>query len=587
MKGNIMEKTTNFEILNWATAGNDLLKKASQELEKAPSEKVRDLVKRIPVAVLSDDETITLVFAGQYSAGKSTILKALTGRSDIATGAGIVTQEANTYEWDGVTVIDTPGVHTELCPDHDEISYQAISSADLLVFVVTNELFDSHLAKHFRKLAIEKDKAHEMMLVVNKMQRCAKGNTVEMQDIIREDLRKVLAPFSPEDMRISFIDAEFYIDGLHESDSEIAGLLRRKSGIDIFMKELNTFVRENGLTGRYTTALYNLEQVLQEALAAESTGDKDVDALEELLLQKRRALLEMRDRIPRAVEKEIQNVGTQIRQDGRKVADLIHGKTKQKEVDNELQKAQSRVHAHAEECGQAIEKVIVKKMEELDERVVHILNSELAKELIPRLAHRIQNANISPETMSKIKVSADISQKLGKFLIENSFKTGGSGAFGGMFKLGQYSGTKAHGAVKNIGHFFGKSFKPWEAVKWAKYVANAGRVLTVVGPVVTFILQIKEDADAAQLEIDLRESRASVRSGFNDAAHAIEMHFDKGTGAYIAKTFDSEIVSVDKQLLELREMQQTRSDLFRNLCDLLEETRHMIKELHTNSGEIV
>lgn len=576
-------KKHDFEVLNWASAGNDLLKRSSKELKESPSDKVRDLAKRIPVSVSPDDEKITLVVAGQYASGKSTILKALTGRNDIATGGGITTQEAHTYEWDGVKIIDTPGVHTELRPDHDEISYRAISSADLLVFVVTNELFDSHLAKHFRKLAIEKDKVHEMMIVVNKMRRCDKGNTPEMQNIIREDLRKVLKPFSPEDIRLCFVDAESYIDSLNESDSEIAGRCQSKSGIHVFTKELNTFVRENGFAGRYTTALYNLEQVLQEALAAESTGDKDVDALEELMLQRRRALLETRDRIPRVVESVIQNVGTQVRQDGQKVADLIHGEAKQKEVDNELQKAQKRVHAHAEECGQSIEKIIIQQMTELDERIGIVLNSKLAKELMPRLVNRIKDANISPETMSKVKASADISQKLGKFLIENSFKTGGAGAFGGMFKLGQYSGTNAHVVVKTVGSFFGKSFKPWEAVKWAKGAANAGRALVVVGTLLSFILQIKEDADAAQLEIDLRESRAAVRSGFNGAAHEIEMHFDKATGAYIVKSFDSEIESVDRQLLELREMQQTRSNIFQNLSDLLEETKCMIKELHENS----
>ncbi|WP_035418109.1 GTPase [Ferrovum myxofaciens] len=580
-----MNNTTSFEILDWATAGNDLLKRASTELGNVPSEKIRDLAKQIPAAVLAEDETIKLVFAGQYSAGKSTILKALTGRADIATGAGITTQEAHVYEWDGVCVIDTPGVHTELRPDHDEISYQAISSADLLVFVVTNELFDSHLAKHFRKLAIEKDKAHEMMLVVNKMRRCATGNSVGMQDIIREDLRKVLAPFSPEDMRICFIDAESFIDSQHENDSETAAMLRKKSGIEVFTKELNTFVRESGMAGRYTTALYSLEQVLQEALSVESNGDNDVDALEELLLQRRRALHETRDRIPRTVEKEIQNVGTQIRQDGRKVADLINGNADQKEVNNELQKAQDRVQLHADNCGKSIERAIEQQVGELEETVRNILNSELAKELVPRLNHRIQEANISPEAMGRINKAADISQKLGKFLIENSFKAGGSGALGGMFKLSQYSGTNAHVAVKAVGQFFGKTFKPWEAVKWAKLTANAGRVLAVVGTVLTIYLQFKEEADAAQLEVDLRESRASIRGGFNDAAHAIEMHFDKATGTYIADTFDPEIESVDKQLAELREMQQTRSDLFRNMGELLEETRQLIKVLHANTAK--
>src|SRR5437867_6285462 len=144
-----------FEVLEWASVGNDLLERSRTKLASAPSDKVRQLAGRITTKVLSDDGSVVLVFAGQYSAGKSTIIKALTGREDIAIGAGITTEKAHTYDWDGVRVVDTPGVHTKLRPDHDEITYRAIADADLLVFVVTNELFDSHLAQHFRKLAIE------------------------------------------------------------------------------------------------------------------------------------------------------------------------------------------------------------------------------------------------------------------------------------------------------------------------------------------------------------------------------------------------------------------------------------------------
>ena len=46
----------------------------------------------IEYKVVDDDKnTIKLVFAGQYSAGKSSILRLLTGRDDIAIGAGITT----------------------------------------------------------------------------------------------------------------------------------------------------------------------------------------------------------------------------------------------------------------------------------------------------------------------------------------------------------------------------------------------------------------------------------------------------------------------------------------------------------------
>ncbi len=578
--------TEKFELYQWTTIGNNLLFRSRQCLATAPSEKMQMLAGRVPAEILSSDKSVNLVFAGQYSAGKSSIMKVLTGREDIAIGAGITTEKTHTYDWGGITVVDTPGVHTQLRPDHDEITYRAIAGADLLVFVVTNELFDSHLAKHFRNLAIERDKAHEMMLVVNKMRRCAKGNSQEAQNVIREDLRKVLAPFTPEDLRTTFIDAEAALESKTETDGEIAKILLKKSGVDGFTQELNRFVREKGLSSRYTTALYSLEQILQEALASESTGDKDIDALEELLLQRRRALLDTQDRIPRAVEGEIQNASSQIRQEGRKVADMINGSADQKAVDQELQAAQDRVQNLAEQLEKSVQVVIGKHMKALDDRVGDIANSELAKELLPRLVHRIEQASISPEAMKNLKKASDISSKLGEFLVRNSF-TSKTGTLGGLFKLNQYSGTATHGAVKAIGKFFGKSFKPWEAVKWTRTVANVGRVFAVAGTVLTFVLQIKEDADAAQLEVDLRESRSAVRSGFNDAAHVIEMHFDKATQSFVSSAISSEIENVDSQLDELRNLQQTRSDLFQNLLGLLEETRELIKSIHSTESESV
>ena len=50
----------------------------------------------------SNSDMIRLVFAGQYSAGKSSILKMLTGRNDIKIGAEITTQEAHTYILNGI-----------------------------------------------------------------------------------------------------------------------------------------------------------------------------------------------------------------------------------------------------------------------------------------------------------------------------------------------------------------------------------------------------------------------------------------------------------------------------------------------------
>jgi GTP-binding protein EngB required for normal cell division len=91
--------STKFELLEWAAAGNDLLERSRRKLSSAPSEKMQQLADKVPTTILSEDNTVVLVFAGQYSAGKSTIIKALTGREDIATGAGITTEQAHTYDW--------------------------------------------------------------------------------------------------------------------------------------------------------------------------------------------------------------------------------------------------------------------------------------------------------------------------------------------------------------------------------------------------------------------------------------------------------------------------------------------------------
>ena len=564
------------ELRQWAEKGQALLNRAKKVLKDAPFDKVRDFAQRVPGKVATPDESVQVVFAGQYSAGKSSILKALTGE-DIEIGAAITTQKVQQLNWNGIRVIDTPGVHTELRPDHDKITYEAISKADLLVFVVTNELFDAHIAEHFRKLAIDREKAHEMLLVVNKMQRCAQGNTPEVQNTIREDLRKVLVPFTPEQLRISFVDAESKLESLAEQDEDFRRIFDQRSGFDGFIENLNAFVREKKLTAPYTTSLYTLEQVLQEALAAEASDDPDVDALQELLTQERRAWVEGKARLSQSVANKVQQTTSKIWQEGHKVADLIRGDADGDAVNRELIAARDRVQDYTVELSELVQKEYHENDLAVRERVGQIAESELAKELLSRRKKRVQD--IDPEVLSKAKQGADVTHRLGQFLVKHSFNpTDGAS----LFKLGQYSGTATHSMVKDIGHFFGKSFKPWEAVKWARIISNAGRVLSVAGFVLSIGLQLKEDADATKMEQELREGRSAVRAGFGEAAHAVELHFDEATNTYVDEAIKQPIAEVDKQLEELRDMQQSRSELFRELTGLLEDTRSLISEMHAS-----
>ena len=123
-----------FAISTWTEKSEELIKKIESVFQSIDYPK-----DELPLTVYDNEKPISIVFVGQFSAGKSTIIKALTGIQDIKIGSGIQTEETQTYDWND---IETPGIRTSLRPDHDDITYDAIAKADMLVYVVTQELFD-------------------------------------------------------------------------------------------------------------------------------------------------------------------------------------------------------------------------------------------------------------------------------------------------------------------------------------------------------------------------------------------------------------------------------------------------------------
>ena len=302
-----------FEYADYARRIADLRERAVRSAERAKiSLRPKDAA----------EGKFRLVFAGQFSAGKSSIIRALTGMSDIRTGAGITTDSVEAYDWSGIEVVDTPGIHTEKRPDHDRLSYDAIASADMLVFVVTNELFDASLAEHFRKLAIaiEQDKAGEMILVVNKMARTAHGNTPEQQKAIRDDLAEVIKPYTPEELGLCFTDAQSFLKSLEvrEKNPAIAQRLSERSGYDRFVATLNRFVREKHLSSKLTTMLYELDDFLGKAIAQLDTGKAEsaTAALEDSLLRQRHVLTDGQLRLQQEISNIYLEAASEIRETG-------------------------------------------------------------------------------------------------------------------------------------------------------------------------------------------------------------------------------------------------------------------------------
>ena len=252
-----------FEFLEYLRRFNSLRDRLINVLSELDNEEIATLKDEVPThTALDGSAPLTLAFVGQYNAGKSTIIKALTGNQDIRIDADVCTDVVTAYDWEGVLLLDTPGIHAGGYEDHDKLTYNTIDKANLLVFVVTSELFDDVIGEHFRKLLIDHDKAQETLLVINKM-----GMDPGTPEDKMPDLVKVIDPWSPEQFHTVFIDAQHYLEGLTETDATDQKELFDLARFDHFQDALNKFVLERGHMGRLTSLFEPLRSVARQVEA--------------------------------------------------------------------------------------------------------------------------------------------------------------------------------------------------------------------------------------------------------------------------------------------------------------------------------
>ena len=528
-------------------------------------------------------DRVRIVFAGQYSAGKSSIIKMITGDDTVATGAKITTQETHTYEWNGLEIVDTPGVHTSLRPDHDEISYKAIASADILVFVVTNELFDSYMADHFRRLAIDKDKAGEMILVVNKMDRAAAGNTPEQHEVVREALRPVLAPYTPEQLHLSFLDAQSYLDSLEEreEDPELADELLARSGYAEFIETLNQFVEEKALTSKLTTDLYVLDNELDKAISDLTPGseDADIDMLEENLKQQRHLLIDARSRMQREVQDIFSDASTQIRGMGLDAAALVDSNITKEELEESVGQYGKSAEELIEKTRTAADDHVHSCFLELGQSFVDMEATEFNQNLKIRLVDKYDNL---PDTVKKVFVTATDLEKQSDLLVGTLAKSG----FNEVLSISD-SSVNSIGLTGSTQKFLKNSLHTVNAgTAIAKGAGKAGRVSSFIGIVgigLEMALQFKEDYEE-QLKLDaMKNNRQNIRSEFNTAAKGLEDYAADYIRQCIVIPMEQSIKSVEDNISDLRGTRSDRSDKCVKLERIQKDIQSLIAQMHESA----
>jgi ferrous iron transport protein B len=567
------------KIQQLGKASLDLFSDASKAFASSSSEKLRSRSKHVPSKFVDDDKTVRIVFVGQYSAGKSSILSILTGKQ-LETGQGVTTNKCNFLDWNGIEVVDTPGIHTQKRPDHDEITYKAMSEADLIVFVCTAEGFSEGLGTHFRKLLIEKGKGNEMMLVFNKMEDSKYGNTKEGQEeFFKCDILPVLSPeYSAEDLFITYIDTYSYLDSI-EAKAEDKDQLLEMSGFASLFDNINKFVEKKKVVGKCTTSLYKLEQMLSEALSEFKTGDICVDGTLDLLNQQRKALVAAKEHIKSESYNIIRRNTQQVRNWGYEIANQLSSSDDENEVNNRLQEKYDATDDIYQQAAKELEEIIKYENDELQKFATKLENSEFANSLKSAIERKIQNIKMSKQTASQLKSGAEKSGAAGKWL--SKFATGKNAETGwnAIFKLGTYSGSDAHQVVLKVGHFFGHKFKPWEAVKTASKIGKFGKILGVGGALLGVGLQIWEDHQESKIEKQLISYRSDIRNTFGEAANVIDLRFDENTQTWVEETLNPKIADIDNQIKEIEDKRTINDKEFAIYSEMLIRTRNLIAEV--------
>ena len=580
-----------FEFSKYLRQVNSLRKQLLDALRMSDDEKVAALMSDIPTITASDDGApLSLAFVGQYNAGKSTIISALTGKRDIPIDADVCTDKVTGYDWEGIRLLDTPGIHAHY-PDHDELTYETINKVDLLVFVITSELFDDVIGPHFRDLAFEHDKASEILLVVNKM-----GMRPGTPEVKIPDLAKVTKPLTVEEFGTVFIDALSYLDALEETNAEDKRELFDIARFDHFIKGLNTFISDRRLMGRLTTPLFSIRSVAQQAEAALSVDMPEEQMIIELLGRKRNLFYSSRARLHDTLRGLMNAAATDMTTYGDEVAETIEPGSTEESVQAQHENAQKRAEKRCSRLEQDVKSAIEIELQELDRQIETLDKGVLAQELQGRISSTTVHDEDSFEKINspefewaesgrerpadwpvRLQKVGSIATRLGGYAADWT-----TGPFAKTAQFGAANaarGSQGHQVIYNVGKFLGVKFKPWGAVNAARYIGNAGRIIGAIGGVLVVIAQIQEDKQQKKHKRQLQEARDSVRQDYRKAVQVIEADFWATYDEFSQEFYEGELSAVDTLLNDLVGPRHTRTETANLLGQIALEAQVMIQDI--------
>ena len=490
---------------------------------------------------------LTIALIGQYSAGKSTIISALTGRRDIYIDADIATDTTTRYDWNGIKIIDTPGLYTDR-KDHDQITYDAIEKSDLLIFCLTSKLFDNITADNFKKLAYDQEYSEKMMLMINKMSQ-ASGEEEELIPNYKESLAKALEPYSLESFPLSFMDAKDYCEGIDEEDN----LLIELSGFSEFIQQLNQFIEEKKIISRLDTPVRITLSKLNDAELAIQRDENEDAAYLELVNRCARIVEEQRKIFQTKIKKIALELYSKVRKEATPLLEGL-GKIQDEEKWEELaNKADNNIQQHCNSAQKQLEEIANQAQVDLRESLQEVLTSDFAQLLIKRLekedkvsAHQFSNQFNNSGQQQKLKNLLQLSDFVGDKLFKSAKNSIPLFGKSGFLKSWNVVGSELHQGVYQAGKFLGIKFKPFGAVNAAKNIGNAAKF---TGPVLSFVSlawDIHESSKEEEQSEELSKERQKINGQFTELAQQLQTQLESIGREVETQLYDEAVAKIEE-----------------------------------------
>lgn len=453
---------------------------------------------------LLTEAPLRIVLIGEFSAGKSSLISALTG-ADLHIDADVATTSMAEYSWNGLSLVDTPGVQAEdTDTDHDAIAREATLGADLILFVVSNELFNQRLADHLNYVIGDAGLglSKKTSIIVNKIDR--ETNADEM---LLGEITKILG--SHQEIPVYFCSASKYKQASQE-ESPIKERFERQSRFLELIKGINSFVDDAGANGRLSTPISVISECLEQIQSAVAETIEEKSKLE-LIRRQRRVLQKLQQRLAEIrktwKQQAYSTVVSQANDSVEQLSELSRPEDLETLFEAGLKKADGEIVQLYEGLEIDVREALDQASVELDE----IGNSPLGKQV----------AMFETERADKISITFNDSRPNDSNLTSKLSKS----AAKPLQETLEAAAKNAKGmrdVYYKVGKALGKKFRPWEAIKAGEKIAKVagkfGKAVPFIAAALDFYTQYREEKVKEEKERFLANLRMALRGAFVDQA---------------------------------------------------------------------